>query len=106
MFCRRIHEFDLILYLVNEAIPDKNGVLDIPNHMVNVDFMLGQRRRQLEYINPALSILQHKQDKSTPAQCFLNVGPASQMMGQHKPILGQCVRLRTSKNDDPALGSC
>ena len=38
--------------------------------------MLGQRRRQLAYINPALSILQRKQDMSTPAQSFLNVGPA------------------------------
>ena len=46
-----IHE--LILYLANKAIPDKNGVLDILIHMVNADFMLGQRRRQLAYINPA-----------------------------------------------------
>ena len=51
--------------------------------MVNVDFMLRQRRRQLAYINPALSILQRKQDRSTPAQGFLNVGPASQTMDQH-----------------------
>ena len=28
--------------------------------MVNVDFMLSQRRRQLKYINTALSILQRK----------------------------------------------
>ena len=85
MFCRRIHEFDLILYLANKGIglPDKNGVLDILNHIVNVDFMLGKRRRQLAYINPALSIPQHKQDMSTPARCFLNVGPASQTMVQH-----------------------
>ena len=62
---------------------DKNGALDILNHMVNVDFMLGQRRRQLVYINPALSILQRKQDKFTLAKCFLNVGPASQTMDQH-----------------------
>ena len=89
VFCRRIHEFDLILYLDNKAIPDKNGVLDILNHMVNVDFMLGQRRKQLAYINPALSILQRKQDRSTPAQCFLNVGPASQALNI-KPILGSC----------------
>ena len=75
MFCRRIHEFDRILYLANRAIPDKNGVLDILNDMVNVDFMLGQRRGQLAYINLALSIIQHKQDRSTPAQCFLNVKP-------------------------------
>ena len=52
LFCGRSHEFDLILYLANEAILDKNGVLDILNHMVNLDFMLGQRRRQLTYINP------------------------------------------------------
>ena len=51
--------------------------------MVNVDFMLGQRHRQLTYINLALSILQRKRDRSTPAQSFLNVGPASQMMDQH-----------------------
>ena len=50
--------------------------------MVNVDFMLSQRGRQLTYINPALSILQRKQDRSTPAQCFHNVGPASQTMNQ------------------------
>ena len=50
--------------------------------MVNVDFMLGQRRRQLTYINPALSILQRKQDRYTPTYCFHNVGPASQTMDQ------------------------
>ena len=50
--------------------------------MVNVDFILGQRRGQLTYINPALSILQRKQDGSAPAQCFHNVGPASQTMDQ------------------------
>ena len=50
--------------------------------MVNVDFMLGQRRRRLTYINPALSILQHEHDRSTPAKCFLNVGSASQTMDQ------------------------
>ena len=33
--------------------------------MVNDDFMLGQRRRQLTYINPALSILQ-QQDYISP----------------------------------------
>ena len=53
-----------------------------PKRPDTVDFMLGQRRRQLTYINPALSILEHKQDRSTPAQCFLNVGPASQKMDQ------------------------
>ena len=83
MFCRRIHEFNLILYLANKAISDKSGVLDILNLMVNVDFMLGQGRRQLAYINPALSILHRKQDRSTPAQCFLNVGPASQMIDRY-----------------------
>ena len=51
--------------------------------MVNGDFMLGQRRRQLAYINPALLILQRKQDTSTPAQCFINVGPASQTKDRH-----------------------
>ena len=48
----------------------------------NVDFRLGQRRRQLIYINPALEIIQRMQNKSTPAQCFLTVGPASQTMDQ------------------------
>ena len=48
--------------------------------MINVDFMLSQRRRQLTYINPALSILQRKHDRSTLVQCFLNVGTASQAM--------------------------
>ena len=43
-------------------------------HIVNVDFMLGQRRRRLAYINPTLSILQ--------GRFFLNVGPASQTMDQ------------------------
>ena len=86
------------LYLANKVIPDKNGVIDIQNDMVNIHFMLGQRRRQLAYINPALSILQRKQDRSTPAQCFLNVGPASKTM--------DWLRLHTSNNDDPALGSC
>ena len=48
--------------------------------MINVDFMFGQRRRQFTYINPALSILQRKHDRSTLVQCFLNVGTASQTM--------------------------
>ena len=69
--------------VANKAIPNNNGVLDILNHIVNVDFMLGQRRIQLAYINPALSILQRKQVRSTPAKCFLNVGPASQTMDLH-----------------------
>ena len=51
-------------------------------HMLNVDFKLVRRRRQFTYINPALSILQRKQDRSTLAQCFLNVGPALQTMDQ------------------------
>ena len=51
--------------------------------LINVDFMLGLHRGQLAYINPALLILQRKQDRSTPAQYFLNVGPASQTMYQH-----------------------
>ena len=50
--------------------------------MVNVDFMLGQRGRRLTYINPPLSIPQRKHDRSTPAQCFPNVGPMSQTMDQ------------------------
>ena len=37
----------------------------------------------MTYINPALLILQRKHDRSTPAQCFLNVGPASQTMDKH-----------------------
>ena len=71
------------LYVANKAIPDINGVLDIIYHMVNVDFMLGQRRRQLAYINPELSIIHHKQDRPKPDQCFLNGRPASQTMDQH-----------------------
>ena len=51
-------------------------------HMVNADFMLGQGHRWLTYINPTLSILQRKHKRSTSAQCFLNVGPASQTMDQ------------------------
>ena len=82
MFCGHIREFDLILHLANKAIPDKDGVLGILNHMVNVDFMLVQRRRQLACMIPELSIKQHKQDRSTPAQCFLIAGPASQTMDQ------------------------
>ena len=53
--------------------------------MVNVDFMLSQRRRRLRYINPPLSIPQRKHDGpiyTTPAQCFSNVGPMSQTMDQ------------------------
>ena len=61
--------------------------------MVNVDFMLGQHRRQSTYINPALSILQRKHDRLTPAHCSLNVVPALQMMTHVKPILGQCIAL-------------
>ena len=90
MFCS-IHEFDLILCLANKTIPDKNGVLDILNHMVNVDFMLGQRRygrRQLAYINPALSILQRKQDRSN---VFLMFGLRRKQWTKIKPILSQCV---------------
>ena len=90
MFCRRILEFDLIWYLTNKTIPDKNGVLDILNHMVNVAFMLDQRRRQLAYINPALSILQRKQDRSTP-NVFLMLGMRRKRWTNIKPILGQCV---------------
>ena len=48
--------------------------------MVDVDLMLGQRRRRLTYINTPLSIPQPKDDRSTPAQCFPNVGPMSQTM--------------------------
>ena len=60
--------------------------------MVNVDFMLGQRRRQLTYNNPALSIIQHKQNSSTPALSFPNVGPASQTMDQRKTNIGSVCR--------------
>ena len=49
-------------------------------YMVDVDFMLGQHRRQLTYINPPLPIPQCKHDRSTPAQCFPYVGPMSQTM--------------------------
>ena len=54
--------------------------------MVNVDFMLGQRRRQLSYINPLLSISQRKYDRPTLAQCFPNVGPVAANNG---PTLNQ-----------------
>ena len=50
--------------------------------MVNVDFMLVQRRRRLTYINPPLSIAQRKRDRSAPAQWFPNVGPVSKTMDQ------------------------
>ena len=50
--------------------------------MINVDFMLGQRRRRLTYINLPLSISQRKHDRSAPAQCYPNVAPMSQTMGQ------------------------
>ena len=51
--------------------------------MINVDFMLGQRRRRLTYINPPLSIPQREHDRSmSSAQCFPNVGPMSQTMDQ------------------------
>ena len=49
---------------------------------VNVNFELGQRRRQLIYINPPLSISERKHERSTLAQCFPNVGPASKTMDQ------------------------
>ena len=67
----------------------KNLVSDCPggggvhgNLIWPTDYMLGHRRRQLAYINLALSIIQRKQDRSAPAQCFLNFGPASQTMDQ------------------------
>ena len=81
------------MYLANKAIPDNNGVLEILNHMVNVAFMLGQRRRQLAYINPPLSILQCEQDRSKPADVFLMLGPRRKRWTNIKPILGQCVVL-------------
>ena len=55
-------------------------MLMVNGHMANVDFRLGQRRGRLRYINPALSILYRKHDRSTSAQCFLNAGPALQAM--------------------------
>ena len=54
--------------------------------MVNVDFMLGQRRRRLTYINPPLSIPQRKHDRPTSAQCFPNVGP---VVANNVPTLNQ-----------------
>ena len=60
--------------------------------MVNDDFMFGQRRRQLAYTNPTLSILQRKQDGPTLNQYYVSVS--------------YWLRLHTSKNDDPSLGSC
>ena len=50
-FCRRIHEFDLILYLANKAIHDKNGVLDILNHMVRPRTTCSQARDYFYQIN-------------------------------------------------------
>ena len=58
--------------------------------MINADFMLGQRRRRLTYINPPLSIPQRKHDRSTPAQCFPNVGAVGPMS---QTILGHCIVL-------------
>ena len=63
--------------------------------MINVDFMLGQRHRRLTYINPPLSIPQHKHDRSTPAtpaQCFPNVEPLSQTIDQHYTNIGSVCR--------------
>ena len=34
LFCKNVHEFDLIFYLANKAMPNKNGVLDILSHVV------------------------------------------------------------------------
>ena len=59
--------------------------------MVNVDFMLGQCCGQLTYINPALSILQRKQDRS--ANVFLMLGLRRKRWTNVKPILGQYVVL-------------
>ena len=50
--------------------------------MVNVDFMLGQRRRQLSL----LSIEQRKHDRPTLAQYFPNVGP---VVANNYPTLNQ-----------------
>ena len=61
--------------------------------MFNVDFMLGQRRRILTYINPPLSIPQHKHDRSTPAQCFIMLGLCRKQWTNDKPILDQCILL-------------
>ena len=58
-------------------------------YMFNVDFILGQRRRRLTYINPSLSITH---DRSTPAQCFPNVGPMSQTMDQRQTNIGTVYR--------------
>ena len=70
--------------------------------MFNVDFMLGLRLRQLTYNNQTLPILQHKQDRSTPA-CVVSDGPT---LNQYWVSVSYWLRLHTSKNDDPALGSC
>ena len=61
-------------------------------HMGNVDFMLSQHHRRLTYINPTLSIIQHKHNRSTPAQRFLNVGPASQTMDKRETNIGSVYR--------------
>ena len=79
--CARIMCIDYpgIVVLYSQKIHSK--------HMVNADFMLGQRRRRLTYINPTLAILQRKHNRSTPAQCYLNGEPASQTMDQRQTNL-------------------
>ena len=62
--------------------------------MVNVDFMLVQRRRQLTYISPALLILQCKQDIGLhQPNVFLMLGLRRKRLTNVKPILGRCVVL-------------
>ena len=76
--------------------------------MINVDFMLAQRRRRLTYINPPLSIPQSEHNRSTVAQCFPKGGPMSQTVDQRQTIIGSlycadrdCTPVRTMTQ-----GSC
>ena len=64
----------------------------IINTWVNVDFMLGQRRRRLTYINPALSILQRKHDLHR-SNVLLKFGLRRKGWTIMKPIIGQCIML-------------
>ena len=61
--------------------------------MVNVDFMLGQRRRRLTYINSPLAIQQRKQNRSTRPNVILMMGLCRKQWSNVKPILCQCIVL-------------
>ena len=65
MFCRAIHKFDLIFYPANKAIPNKNGVLDVLNHMVRPMNTPGQARDYFYEIKSMVNC-QNSQDKGPP----------------------------------------